>query len=67
VGQVERLKALLKPGTEMVTGALRYVISHPAHPVAIPGCKSPAQAQMNAAAGERGLSEAEIEQLRELL
>jgi aryl-alcohol dehydrogenase-like predicted oxidoreductase len=67
VGQVERLKGLLKPGTEMVTAALRYVISHPAHPVAIPGCKSPAQARMNAAAGERGLSATEIDQLRERL
>ena len=67
VGQVERLKGLLEPGTEMVTAALRYVISHPAHPVAIPGCKSPAQARMNAAAGERGLSATEIDQLRERL
>jgi aryl-alcohol dehydrogenase-like predicted oxidoreductase len=67
VGQVEKLKAVLEPGTEMVTAALRYVISHPTHAVAIPGCKSPAQAQMNAATGERLLSAAEIGQLRELL
>jgi len=67
VGQVEKLKAVLEPGTEMVTAALRYVISHPTNAVAIPGCKSPAQAQMNAAAGERGLTAAEIAHLRELL
>jgi myo-inositol catabolism protein IolS len=66
-GVVEKLKAVLEPGTEMVTAALRYVISHPTNAVAIPGCKSPAQAQMNAAAGERSLSAAEIAQLRELL
>jgi aryl-alcohol dehydrogenase-like predicted oxidoreductase len=67
VGQVEKLKAVLEPGTEMVTAALRYVISHPTHAVAIPGCKSPVQAQMNAAAGERSLSAAELAQLRALL
>ena len=41
--QVEKLKSVLEPGTEMVTAALRYVISHPTNAVAIPGCKSPAQ------------------------
>ena len=67
VGQVERLKSVLEPGAEMVTAALRYVISHPTNAVAIPGCKSPAQAQMNAATGERCLSAAEIAELRALL
>jgi aryl-alcohol dehydrogenase-like predicted oxidoreductase len=67
VGQVEKLKAVLEPGTEMVTAALRYVISHPTNAVAIPGCKSPAQARMNAAAGERGLSAGELAELRALL
>jgi aryl-alcohol dehydrogenase-like predicted oxidoreductase len=67
VGQVEKLKAVLEPGTQMVTAALRYVISHPTHAVAIPGCKSPRQAQMNAAAGERNLSAAELAELRALL
>jgi aryl-alcohol dehydrogenase-like predicted oxidoreductase len=67
VGQVEQLKTVLQPGTEMVSAALRYVISHPTHAVAIPGCKSPAQAQMNAATGERCLSAAEIAELRALL
>jgi aryl-alcohol dehydrogenase-like predicted oxidoreductase len=67
VAQVERLKQLLQPGTEMVTAALRYVISHPAMPVAIPGCKSPQQAAMNAAAGERALSRDEIARLVGLL
>jgi hypothetical protein len=35
--------------------------------VAIPGAKSPAQATMNAAAGERTLSEPGIAELRALL
>jgi len=64
---VESLKGALKPGTEMVTAALRYIISHPAAPVAIPGAKSPEQAAMNAAAGERTLTKMEIERLVKLL
>jgi aryl-alcohol dehydrogenase-like predicted oxidoreductase len=67
IGQVEKLKAVLEAGAEMVTAALRYVISHPTNAVAIPGCKSPGQAQMNAATGERGLSAGELAKLRALL
>jgi len=67
IERVERLKQYVAAGEEMVRAALAYVISHPTNPVAIPGCKSPAQAQMNAATGERSLSAAEIAQLRELL
>ena len=66
-GQVEKLKTALKPGDEMVTAALRYVISHPVAPVAIPGSKSPEQAAMNAAAGEKALSAAELKKLTDLL
>jgi aryl-alcohol dehydrogenase-like predicted oxidoreductase len=63
IAQVGKLKRSLQPGEEMVTAALRYVISHPTMPVAIPGAKSPAQAAMNASAGDRTLTEAEIDQL----
>jgi aryl-alcohol dehydrogenase-like predicted oxidoreductase len=63
VAQAEKIKGTLRPGEEMVTAALRYVISHPVDPVAIPGCKSPQQAAMNAAAGERRLSVEEINEL----
>jgi aryl-alcohol dehydrogenase-like predicted oxidoreductase len=63
IARVERLRALLTPGPEMVTAALRYAISHPAWPVAIPGCKSAEQAAMNAAAGERALTIAELNTL----
>ncbi len=65
IAAVERLKQVVEPGEEMVTAALRFVISHPVAPVAIPGCKSPAQAEMNAAAGARTLDQAEIQRLRE--
>ncbi len=64
IERVERLKQIVEPGEEMVTAALRYVISHPAAPVAIPGCKSPEQARMNAAAGERTLTADELAALR---
>lgn len=67
IAQVEKLKQVLQPGNEMVTAALRYVISHPAMPVAIPGAKSPEQAAMNAAAGAQALSTDEIEELAGLL
>lgn len=63
VAQVERLKSVVHHGTEMVTAALRYTISHPAVAVAIPGAKSPEQATMNAKAGDRLLSAAEYIQL----
>jgi len=67
ISQVEKLKEALEPGEEMVTAALRYVISHPVAPVAIPGAKSPEQAVMNAAAGERVLSADELDKLAALL
>lgn len=64
IAGVERLKEVVEPGEAMVTAALRFVISHPANPVAIPGCKSPEQARMNAAAGERILTGNEMAALR---
>jgi aryl-alcohol dehydrogenase-like predicted oxidoreductase len=50
---VTALQGCIKPGEAMATTALRYVISHSACPVAIPGAKSPQQAAMNAQAGHR--------------
>ena len=49
---VDKVREELGTDGDMLTTALRYVISHPANPVAIPGAKSPEQAEMNAAAGE---------------
>lgn len=60
---VEELKKELKSPEEIISAALRYVISHPVQPVAIPGAKSPSQAAMNARAGERLMSAEEKEKL----
>ncbi len=67
IAVVGKLKETLEPGEEMVTAALRFIISHPCAPVAIPGAKSPEQARMNAAAGERTLSDEEMRGLRSVL
>ena len=67
IATVERFKSDLQPGAEMVTAALRFAISHPSEPVAIPGAKSPEQARMNAAAGERTLTGEEVAHLRSLM
>ncbi len=66
IERVEKLKTIAQPGQEMVQMALRYVISHPAVSVVIPGAKSPEQAIMNAAAGSEVLSDDLVEKLREL-
>ncbi|MEA5466825.1 aldo/keto reductase [Leptothoe sp. PORK10 BA2] len=63
MAKVENLKAELTPGEEMVTAALRFVISHPIAPVAIAGATSPEQAAINAKAGQQLLSAEQREQL----
>ncbi|KAM3106668.1 aldo/keto reductase [Phormidesmis sp. 146-33] len=63
LARVERLKTTFQPGEDMVTAALRFAISHPAQPVAIPGAKSPEQAAMNAKAGKQLLSDEERSQI----
>ena len=60
VDKVERLKQAVEAGEPMITAALRFVISHDAVSVVIPGAKSPAQATMNARAGDRELTGAEL-------
>jgi len=67
IAAVDRLKTAVTPGQEMVRTALRYVISHPVNPVAIPGAKSPIQAEMNAQAGAETLTAAELQQLDQLI
>lgn len=67
IAKVEKLKEKFAPGAEMVNAALRYVISHSADPVAIPGAKSPEQAAMNAAVGDKLFSAEELAEIRELL
>lgn len=56
LAKVENLATSLSPGEEMVTAALRFVISQGAAPVAIAGAKSPEQVAMNASAGQKLLS-----------
>jgi myo-inositol catabolism protein IolS len=60
--KVERLKSHLT-GPDMVTAALRFAVSHPIQPVAIPGAKSPDQVVINAQAGRQLMSAAERQQL----
>jgi myo-inositol catabolism protein IolS len=60
---IEALKTNLHPQEEMASAALRYVISHPAQPVAIPGAKSPQQAAANAQAGNKLLSTKENQKI----
>jgi aryl-alcohol dehydrogenase-like predicted oxidoreductase len=52
--KVERLRPL-EDGRTLGQLALRYVLQHPAVSVAIPGAKTPAQAEANAAASRRPL------------
>ncbi|VEP11475.1 Oxidoreductase, aldo/keto reductase family protein [Hyella patelloides LEGE 07179] len=63
LAKVEKLKSVMQPGEEMVTAAIHYVTSHPVQPVAIPGAKSPAQAIVNAKAGDALLSEEKRQEL----
>jgi myo-inositol catabolism protein IolS len=67
LAKVEQLKKVLQPGEEMITAALRFVTSHPARPVVIPGARAPEQAAMNAQAGIQLLSEQERALLIEYL
>ena len=67
MARVERLKRALEPGETLPTMALRYTFSHAALPLAIPGATRPEQAAMNAAAGERMLTESERQRLRATL
>ena len=64
--KVERLRPL-EDGRTLGQLALRYVLSHPAVSVAIPGAKTPAQVEANAAASVRPLlSEEDLGLIREV-
>jgi myo-inositol catabolism protein IolS len=61
---LERLKEIQPQVKEdLVTTALRFVISHPVAPVAIPGATRPEQARSNAAAGAKVLDAEVLENL----
>jgi myo-inositol catabolism protein IolS len=52
IASVEALKTALPSGADLATTALRFAVSHPVQPVAIPGAKSAEQAASNAQAGD---------------
>ncbi len=60
---VERLRAVERPDQTLGQLALRFVVNHPAVSVAIPGAKTPAQVDANAAASVRPLLSEEARQL----
>ena len=55
LAQVERLRTVERPDQTLGQLALRFVLNHPAVSVAIPGAKTPAQVEANAAASIRPL------------
>ncbi len=61
--KVERLRPLERPDQTLGQLALRFVLNHPAVSVAIPGAKTPAQVEANAAASVRPLLSAEEQEL----
>jgi aryl-alcohol dehydrogenase-like predicted oxidoreductase len=67
VAAVERLKSVVVPGREMVKAAIQFAFSHASCPVAIPGAKSPLQAEVNAVAGHKILAQAERVRMTELV
>ncbi len=67
LGRVERLRGLENEGQTMGQLALRFVLSHPAISVAIPGGKTPEQVEENARASQRPLlSEQELRLIDEV-
>jgi myo-inositol catabolism protein IolS len=64
---VDHLRALERPDQTLGQLALRFVLNHPAVSVAIPGAKTPAQVEINAAASVRPLlTEAEVQRINEV-
>lgn len=63
LGKVEQLRPLTNENRTLGQAALRYVLSHPAVSVVIPGAKTPAQAEQNALASVRPLLSKEDLQL----
>jgi aryl-alcohol dehydrogenase-like predicted oxidoreductase len=64
---VERLRALVPPGATLAQLALRWILMFDAVTCVIPGAKTPAQAQDNAAAAKLPpLSDAVMQAAREV-
>ncbi|MCS7225141.1 MAG: aldo/keto reductase [Armatimonadetes bacterium] len=64
---VDRLKPLASPERPLSHIALQFVLSHRAVSCAIPGAKSPAQAEQNALAGKGTLSEKELTKINQIV
>ncbi len=62
--KLQKVRAALLEGEDLPTTAIRYVISHQAEPVAIPGATSVRQVESNAAAGAELLSPDRLEALK---
>ncbi|MFN3421329.1 MAG: aldo/keto reductase [Armatimonadota bacterium] len=64
---VEKLRFLERDGRTMAQAALQFVLSHPAVSCAIPGAKSPQQAEANAGAGDGILTPEELAAINEVV
>jgi aryl-alcohol dehydrogenase-like predicted oxidoreductase len=66
IEKVDKVREVLDEDDNMADIALRYIISHESAPVAIPGAKSPEQAEKNANSGRALLDEQKLKRLRAL-
>ncbi|HHZ89116.1 TPA: aldo/keto reductase [Candidatus Poribacteria bacterium] len=66
LARLDRVKTIANPDRDLVTTGLRYVISHSAEPVAIPGATSVNQVRINAEAGVSLLLDDELNRLKVL-
>jgi aryl-alcohol dehydrogenase-like predicted oxidoreductase len=65
--RVEQLRFLARDGRTMAQAALQFVIGHPSVTCAIPGAKSPEQAEQNARAADGELTNEERRRVAEVL
>ena len=61
---VEKLKSIYPERDKMAEAAIRFLISHPAKPVAVPGATKPEQVAKNAEAASRLFGKEEIAEIR---
>jgi aryl-alcohol dehydrogenase-like predicted oxidoreductase len=65
--RVEKLRFLARDGRTMAQAALQFVIGHPAVTCAIPGAKSPTQAEQNARAADSEITNDERRRIEEAM
>lgn len=63
--RVDKIRTIIGD-EDMAANALRFVISHPSHPVAIPGAKSPEQAIANAEAGRQIFDDKTLDKFKDI-